>query len=266
LSGAEPVAPLTTDAELAVDAAIMGVGSAAIAWWSSELMLMTGLVAALVAVRMIAWTRVRRATLREVSGEAAFVLLCIGLGGFNDWNSVVRHRIYDYTVPHYVTWSTIPVWMLVYWGLILRSLATLARWRRLGPPTRPSSLVRFGQRRLTSGWLRMAALLVLVLATRQTIYRYYTDPWLSWLPFAGAAVVYGLLFGYDRHDRRMALLMLLGGPLIEILYIQVCGLHRYHLGWLGGVPLWIALWWVVAVLVWKDLSGRILSVLVPARP
>ncbi len=227
---------------------------------------MTGLVVSLVAARMIAWACVRGATPRELAGEALFVLLCIGLGGFNDWNSVVRHRIYDYTVPHHVTWSTIPVWMLVYWGLILRSLATLARWRRLDPPARPSSLVRLGHRRLHRPWLRMIALLLLVLATRQTIYRFYADPWLSWLPFAGAALVYGLLFGFDRHDRRLALAMLLGGPLIEVLYIQVGGLHRYHLGWLGGVPLWIALWWVVAMLVWKDLSGRILAVLVPSRP
>jgi len=259
------VAPVASDADLAVDAAVIVVVSAAIALRPESVALMTALVSTLILARMIAWTWVRRATGREVAGETLFVLLCTGLGGFNDWASVVHHRIYDYTVPHYVTWSTIPVWMLLFWGLILRTLATLARWRRLDPPIRPSDVVRIGRRCAHHPWLRVAALVALVLATRQTIYRFYADPWLSWLPFAGAAALYALVFGFDRHDRRLALAILVGGPLIEILYIQVGGLHRYHLGWLGGVPLWIALWWVVALVVWKDLSARILAVLGPAR-
>ena len=249
-----------------MDVAVIVAASVAIAGWSTSLPLMTALVPCLVLARMIAWARVRHARPRELAGELLFLLLCTALGGFNDWSSVVRHRIYDYTVPHYVTWSSIPVWMLVFWGLILRLLATLARWHRLHPPMLPSNRVQLGHRRLQSAWLRIAALLLLVFATRQTIYRFYLDPWLSWLPFAGAAVLYALLFGWNRHDRLLALIMLVGGPLIEVLYIQVGGLHRYHLGWLGGVPLWIALWWVVAVLVWKDLSGRILAVLTPQRP
>ena len=257
--------PQVSDAELGVDVTVVAVASVAIAGWSSSLAFMTALVVSLVVVRMIAWSRARRATPRELVGEALFLLLCTVLGGFNDWSSVVHHRIYDYTVPHYVTWSTIPVWMLIFWGLILRLLATLARWHRLNPPARPSARLRLGHHCFYNPWLRMAALLVLVFATRQTIYRFYLDPWLSWLPFAGAAVLYALLFGLDRHDKLLALVILAGGPLIEVLYIQVGGLHHYHLGWLGGVPLWIALWWVVAMLVWKDLSGRILSVLVPAR-
>ncbi len=258
-------APLTSDAEVGVDMGIILVASVAIAAGSEALAFMTALVPCLFVARMVAWAWVRRATARELVAEVFFLALCTGLGGFNDWSSVVRHRIYDYTVPHYVGWSTIPIWMLLFWGLILRLLATLARWYRLDPPTQGSDRIRLGGRTLHSPWLRVGALLLLVLVTRQAIYRCYLDPWLSWLPFAGAAVVYMLLFGLHRHDRRLALLMLVGGPLIEVLYIQVGGLHRYHLGWLGGVPLWIALWWVVAVLVWKDLSARILAALAPAR-
>ncbi|MFH2005414.1 MAG: hypothetical protein ABI333_02395 [bacterium] len=254
-----------SDPELAVDAALIAAVSLAISLASKRLALMTVLVPALIVARLFAWAWIRRAGARLILGELVFLTLCTGLGAFNDWNSVVNHRIYDYTVPHYVSWSTIPVWMLLFWGMILRFLAALARWHRLDPPPQPSNDVRLGRLVLTHPWLRVAVLLVLVAATRQTIYRFYLDPVLSWLPFALAVVAYEALFGLDRHDRRLAALMLIGGPLIEILYIQVGDLHRYHLGWLGGVPVWIALWWVVAILVWKDLSARIQSILLPAE-
>lgn len=89
MSGADRVAPLATDAELGVDAAVIVVGSVAIAWWSWSLAFMTALVVSLVVARMIAWTWVRHATPRELAGEALFLLLCTMVGGFNDWNSVV---------------------------------------------------------------------------------------------------------------------------------------------------------------------------------
>ena len=73
--------------------------------------------------------------------------------------------------------------------------------------------------------------------------------------------VWLLLFRLTRHDAKLLALFAVGGPGIEILYIQVGGLHRYDLGWLGGVPLWIALWWLLAVLVGKDLSARLLRLL-----
>lgn len=34
-------------------------------------------------------------------------------------------------------------------------------------------------------------------------------------------------------------------------------LDASHLGWFGGVSLWIVLWWLLAVLVWKDLAYRL---------
>jgi len=107
-------------------------------------------------------------------------------------------------------------------------------------------------------------LLLLALGTRQTIYRFYDDPLWSWLPFAAALALYPLLFGLTRHEARLAGLTLAVGPLVEVLYIQVGGLHRYPLGWIGGVPLWIALWWVLAVLLWRDLGSRIQSALIAA--
>jgi len=41
----------------------------------------------------------------------------------------------------------------------------------------------------------------------------------------------------------------------------VGGLHHYALGWFAGVPLWIAPWWLLGLLVWKDLGWRLLATL-----
>jgi hypothetical protein len=82
---------------------------------------------------------------------------------------------------------------------------------------------------------------------------------LSWLPFAAALVIYVLVFRLGPHERVLLALAAIVGPLVEILFIQVGGLHRYHLGWFGGVPLWIILWWMLAVLVWDDVSARLLA-------
>ncbi|RLB52449.1 MAG: hypothetical protein DRI90_22095 [Deltaproteobacteria bacterium] len=97
-----------------------------------------------------------------------------------------------------------------------------------------------------------------MVGTRQTIYRLSADPWWSWLPFTVAIVAWLLLFRPSGHDAKLLALFAVGGPGIEILYIQVGALHQYALGWLGGVPLWIALWWLLAVLVGQDLSARLL--------
>jgi hypothetical protein len=70
-------------------------------------------------------------------------------------------------------------------------------------------------------------------------------------------MIFLLVCSPTKHDLKLLLIFLIGGPLIEILYIQLGGLHQYDLGWLGGVPLWIALWWLLAVLVWKDLAYRL---------
>ncbi|MBW2457902.1 MAG: hypothetical protein JRI68_25580, partial [Deltaproteobacteria bacterium] len=192
--------------------------------------------------------------------EALLCVLCLALGAFNDWSSVHRHQIYDYTVPHYFpTLSSIPIWMLLYWGMILRFFVSLCRWRRLAPPARPDNRLRGLDG--DHPWLKMGLQVALVMGTRQTIYRLHDDPWWSWLPFAIAIGCWLLLFRPDRHDAKLLALFAIGGPGIEILYIQVGGLHQYGLGWLGGVPLWIALWWLLAVLVGKDLSARLLRLM-----
>lgn len=249
---------VTGDAEVAVDAGAIAVGSLAICLAAHRLPLMTALLPALVLARTALWYRVTRPRAAPLLPELVYLALCTGIGAFNDWSSVVVHGIYAYTVPVYApSVTTIPGWMLLFWGLVLRLFTTVGSWSRLGASPAPRSRAGFGPWHVERPWLKIALLLLLVLTTRQTIYRLYLHPWGSWLPFAGAALLYPVLFGLDRHEARLAGLTLVVGPLVEVLYIQVAGLHRYPLGWLGGVPLWIALWWVVSVLAWKDLGARI---------
>ena len=245
----------------AIDACLILVVSAAISVASRQLAFMTVFVPAVILARMAAVAAVARSEGVSLGAEACFLLLCTALGAFNDWNSVCNKKIYDYTVPHYFAFSTIPIWMLLYWGMILRFLARMARWQVLGPPADANNAVGLGRFVVESAPLKVAAELALVLVTRQAIYRLYEHPVLSWLPFLLALLVMLVLFRPDRHDLKLLAIFLVGGPLIEILYIQLGDLHRYHHGWIGGVPLWIALWWLVCVLIWKDLAFRVESAL-----
>lgn len=242
---------------VAIDAATIAVVSLAICLFSQQLLLMTVLVPAVLVIRLVLTGWLDRGEGLSFKAELFFFALCTAMGGFNDWNSVVNHRIYDYGVPHYFAFSSIPIWMLLYWGMILRFIARLARFGSLAPPERPNDAFGLPGLRLRSGMVRVLAQLVLVLATRQCIYRLYLDPWWSWIPFVIALLLFGLLFSPDWHDLKLVALFLVGGPAIEVLYIQVASLHSYHLGWIGGVPLWIALWWLVIVLIWKDLALRL---------
>ena len=245
---------------LAIDAAALVVVSLAISLAADRLLLMSALVAGVVATRLLAWLALPR---RERGcGRATEVLFfgaCTLLGAFNDWLSVCVHRVYDYGVPHaFPALSTIPLWMLLTWGVILRFAATLAGWRALDPPPEPRDDVWLGRRRVRSGPLKVAMELALVLGTRQCIYRLYSDPVLSWLPFAAALLLWILLTRPDGRDRWLLGLAIVVGPVVEVLYVQVGGLHRYQLGWFAGVPLWIVLWWALGVPVWADLSARLL--------
>ena len=242
---------------VALDAAVVALVSAGICLASDQLLFMTILVPAVILARFLVLAALARPEAVSLKAELVFFLVCTCLGAFNDWNSVCNHRIYDYTVPHYLDLSTIPLWMLLFWGMILRFIARLARWEALSPPAAPSDRVGLGGLAVDSGLVKVATQLVLVLVTRQAIYRFFGDPILSWLPFAGALLLYLLLCRVDRHDLALLAIFLVGGPLIEVLYIQVGGLHAYKLGWFGGVPLWIVLWWLVIVLIWKDLAIRI---------
>ncbi|MDP8256680.1 MAG: hypothetical protein P9M14_13095 [Candidatus Alcyoniella australis] len=249
-----------------IDAALVALVSAAICLRAHDLPLMSILVPALIVARMIAVAAVARREQVNISGELLFLLLCTLLGAFNDWNSVHNHRIYDYAVPHYFEFSQIPLWMLLYWGMILRLMARLTRWQALAPPTRPSNWVGFGRLGRESALPKVVLELLIVFTSRQAIYKYYADPLLSWLPFALGLAVLLMLIRPTRHDLKLLGITLIVGPLIEVLYIRVAGLHHYQLGWICGVPLWIVLWWLTAILVFKDLTLRFTPLLQRGDP
>jgi hypothetical protein len=259
-SAVTPVLGLS-DRAFAIDAAAVLTVGAAVCVASHRPLVMSVVVAVVLAVRFRAWLHVPPAPRAHAAWrEVAFFALCMALGAGNDWNSVVRHHVYDYTAPLVFSRPrAIPVWMLVYWGMILRFVATLCRWERLAPPPFPAADLHLGSRVVTSPWLKVAGEIGLTVATRQCIYAYYLHPLLSWIPFAAALAAYALVFRCSRHERRLVALAAVGGPVVEILFIQVGRLHVYHLGWFGGVPLWIILWWMLAVLVWNDLSARLLA-------
>ncbi len=253
-----PVPATVGDREVAVGAVGIAVVSAGICLASDNLAFMSLLVPIVVLARFAA-RRVLRLDVRHPWRDGWLVLACTVVGGFNDWNTVVRHGVYRYSVPH--AWpevSTIPLWMLLYWGLILRFLLTIFRWDRI---SFTGDRVAYPRPRL-----RVAVELFLVLATRQAIFRWHDDPVWSWVPFAVALAVYIGLFGLGRAERIVVVLMGVAGPLVEGLYIGVGGLHKYDLGILFGVPAWIILWWILAALVLRDLSLRAWALADRSRP
>ena len=243
-----PIVP-TRDREVLVDGLAVGLICAAICVASDRLLFMSVLVPLVLVLRTAVFVRLGSVRLGV---EAIFLSLAVVLGGGNDWLSVVHYGVYDYRVP--AAWpevSTIPVWMILFWGLILRLAATLSWWERWQAPTRP--LLEPGS---APGLL---AQLVLVVATRQAIYRLWDEPVWSWVPFAAALAVYWLLFRPSRRLASFALGVLLLGPMVEVALINLGSLHAYRHGILGGVPIWIALWWVLGVLVWRNVSARLVT-------
>ncbi len=97
--------PTVGDRAMAIEGVTVAVISALICVATRHLALMSALVPLVLALRCVAWARlpVRErggtSTGGGLKGEWFFLALCTALGAFNDWNSVVHHQIYDYTVP-----------------------------------------------------------------------------------------------------------------------------------------------------------------------
>ncbi len=242
---------------MAVDALIVFIISAAICVAAQKLWLMSILVPALITARFFILSKIADAEGINMAAEAIFFAVCLALGAFNDWNSVTNRQIYHYTVPHFFKFSEIPLWMFLFWGMILRSMARFTRWEFLGPVKTVSNRLRIAKITFDNPALKVAAEIALVFASRQAIYRFYDHPVYSWLPFLAALIAAFVFFRPDAHDRKLLGVFLFVGPLVEIAYIRIGGLHHYALGWFAGVPLWIVLWWLLAVLIWKDLAYRI---------
>ncbi len=241
--------PISTP-QLAVDAVAVAAVSVGVLVAADRPTVMWLLLAAVLLARFALF----RATHpdRALAAEVAFFALCTVVGAVNDLNTVVVHGVYRYTAAAELpTVSSIPLWMLVFWGLILRFVFALTRWRALGPPEVPARRV-LGR----AGRGRQSILLVcVVVATRLALYAWYAHPIASWLPFALGFALFALAGGADRHDAKLAALALVVGPIVEALFIRIGGLHEYALGWWFGVPVWIVLWWALATWIWKDLGA-----------
>lgn len=237
--------------------AVAAVGGAAVAT-GGQLVPMYVATAAAVGLRMALWARLPAVERGHGPGrEIAVFAVCAVAGGFNDWNTVDRHGVYRYLVESDLApRSTIPSWMWLYWGLILRLMLTLTRWRALYPPEQPRNTVWLGFRQVESARLKVALEIALVLLTRQAIYRLYLDPVWSWLPFFAALALAAALLRFRAYEWKLVALALLLGPLAEGALIRLAGLHRYELGVFLGVPMWIILWWALGVVILQDWWGR----------
>jgi hypothetical protein len=246
------------DLAFALDALTILAISIAICLASQRLVVMTVFVSVALALRLALWLFLPTAERDGTrAGEILFYALCTLFGAFNDWSSVTRHRVYEYTVPTDLPGlSDIPIWMLLYWGMVLRFMLSVAHWRRLGLLPQPDVL-RIGSLELRGAVAKVSFELALVVATRQFIYRSFAHPVRSWLPFAIAIALAALVLRLDRRRLLLMAAVIVVGPLVEVLYIRLGGLHRYQLGWFFGVPLWIALWWGLGVTIWHDLGTRL---------
>lgn len=240
----------------AVDLVALGVGSWLICRAATDLPAMSIAMAGLIGIRtiMAGWL-VRREGGRVVD-ELLVFLICMLIGAFNDWNTVVRHGIYRYAVPVYwPQWSTIPVWMLAYWGIILRAMAGLF----IVVAGETSDRVQWGRWRRDHAGARLGIQLGLVAVARQAIVAWWWHPILSWAVPLIALVVRIVVVPPTRRELLALGVLLAVGPAVESLYILVAGLHVYALGWLGGVPLWIVVWWALGGSTWGELAVRGLS-------
>jgi hypothetical protein len=242
---------------MVIDAVGIAAVSIALCAASKKPLFMTVIVPTVIIGRMVALAIVARKEDVSIRAELVFFALCTALGALNDWNSVCNKKIYEYTVPAFFRSASIPFWMLIYWGMILRFVARVDRWKALGPDKEVSNALGINGLRVVSPAAKIVAEFFLVAATRWALYRYYLDPVLSWLPFLVALFLWFIFFMPSRHDLKLLGIFLIGGPTVEILYSTVGHLHSYHLGWIGGIPVWIVLWWVLAILIWKDLAFRI---------
>ncbi|MBI2069630.1 MAG: hypothetical protein HYT79_03430 [Elusimicrobia bacterium] len=237
-----------------IDAGAVAIVGIAVLACADRPVFMLFLVSAVFGLRFFLWRLwVRRNKSHSMAAEIVFVACCAAIGAFNDWNSVDGHGVYHYRAALLFPWiSTIPFWMLLYWGLILRFLASLLNVRKffLTGPTQGGGLFK-----------RAAFAGILVLLTRQAIYRFYADPWMSWLPFAAALL--GALTFYRPGPLKIVILSVMTAMAVgtEILFIQTAGLHEYYLGVIGGAPVWIMLWWFLAFIVWGDLSVSLLGLI-----
>ena len=227
---------------LFIDLAVNGLICVLIILFSQQLFVMTLSVASIIILRKFAFYKLVPGC--NMKHEILFFTICTVIGSFNDWNSVEVRKIYNYTVPTlYPQLSTIPFWMFLFWGVILKTVSELS--------------VFLKKSEINSSGRSVLLLLGLVVCTRLCIYSFYMRDTLSWLSFLIALITYFAVFGFNKTKILMAILISIIGTSVESILINFGKLHYYHLGVLAGVPIWIALWWSLIALIWIDVSAYI---------
>ncbi|UCD85179.1 MAG: DUF2878 family protein [Deltaproteobacteria bacterium] len=232
----EPGAYQTTLGELLREAAVLIITALAICLFSQNTKIMSIVFAAIVIFRFVFFNR---------RGDVIFFLMGVILGGGNDLMSMWR-GVYYYT-PATILPVPIPVWMLLFWGEIFVFFRKLIRY---GPFLRPET----PRKRLLD--LPLALDIILFAVYRIIIYRYASVPWLPDALYAGILVARLLLLPPKTDERKLMITILLLGPVYEIALIR-CGLYVYQNGFIWGLPLWLIIWWVFIIRVFKAIIDRI---------
>jgi hypothetical protein len=178
-------------------------------------------------------------------GDIIFFFLGLILGGGSDLMSMWR-GVYYYT-PTTILPVPIPVWMLLFWGEIFVFFRKLIRYG-------PFLHLENPRKRILD--LPLALDIILFAVYRMIIYRYASVPWLPDALYAGIFVVRLLLFPPTNDERKLMITMLLLGPVYEIALIR-CGLYVYQNGFVWGLPLWLIIWWVFIIRIFKTLTDEI---------
>lgn len=222
--------------ELLSEAAVLIITALAICLFSQNTKVMSIVFALIIIFRFVLLNR---------RGDIIFFLMGVILGGGNDLMSMWK-GVYYYT-PSTILPVPIPVWMLFFWGEIFIFFRKLIRY---GPFLRSATLAK----RLLK--LPFALDLILFAIFRIIIYRYASEPWLPDALFAGIFAMRILLLPPTTDERKLMIAILFIGPVYEIALIR-CGLYVYQNGFIWGLPLWLIIWWVFIIRVFKAIIDRI---------
>ncbi len=232
----EPRAYRASLGELLSEAALLIITALAICLFSQNTKVMSIVFALIIIFRFVLLNR---------RGDIIFFSMGVILGGGNDLMSMWR-GVYYYT-PTTILPVSIPVWMLLFWGEIFVFFRKLIRY---GPLLRPETT----RKRLLD--LPLALDIILFAIYRIIIYRYASVPWLPDALYAGIFVVRLLLMPPTTDERKLMITILLLGPLYEITLVK-CGLYVYQNGFIWGLPLWLIIWWVFIIRMFKAFIDRI---------
>jgi len=234
-TAATPKAYQTTARELVAEALVLILAAASIYFFARKTYLMSAVMLGIIIFRFVFCYR---------KGDLIFFFLGFVLGGGNDLISMYK-KVYAYLPAPDISLLPIPMWVLLFWGLIFVFFRKLMRFGPfLGEP--PKRLI--DQPLLLDG-------LILVIY-RMIIYRTADRFWLPDALFAAILVLRLLVSVPSKNERRLMLTMLVLGPAYEIWLIH-CGLYVYQTGFFYGMPLWLIVYWVFVIRLLKAIFDRI---------